>query len=238
MSIRAFLIAWLVGVGPVAPVWAAQDGGAMLRPSVQEATFPGRVSRLNSTAQLMRVRVDFKNAKFLNKTDRVEFWNETYPNQRCVAVVEARSTEYLLFRVPEYGACIQKVHVTTGSYLNFWSQDLQNNLQAAHELVEVLLKKRMALLAKKRRHERDIEAHVEKVETINRRYEVLRQKLEAEWQKELALQEEDRADSLVSFKQAETRLNEVESKLESYRIHDNNFTLDRWSLDPDLYIHK
>jgi hypothetical protein len=203
-----------------------------------EATFPGRVSRLNATAQLMRVRVDFKNAKFLNKNDRVEFWNETYPSQKCMAKVEARSTEYLLFRVPEYELCINRVHLTTGAYLHFWSQDLENNLKTAHELVEVLLKKRMALLSKKRRYQRDLDGHVEKVEAINRRYEILRQKLEAEWQKELSDQEEDKADYLVAYKQAETRLNELESKLESYRIHETNFTVDRWSLDPDLYIHK
>ena len=130
------------------------------------------------------------------------------------------------------------MHVTTGSYLHFWSQDLENNIKTAHELVEILLKKRMALLAKKRRHQRDLDAHAEKVDAINKRYELLRLKLEAEWQKELGDQEEDRADSLVSFKQAETRLNEVESKLESYRIHEHNFTVDRWSLDPELYIHK
>lgn len=203
-----------------------------------EATFPGRVSRLNAAAELMRVRVDFKNAKFLNRSDRLDFWNESYPNQRCVAIVEARSNEYLLLRVPEYVSCVKNVHLTTGSFLKFWGQDLENNLKTAHELVEVLLKKRMAMLAKKRRHERDLEAHVERVEIINKRYELLRQKLEVEWQRELAAQEEDRSNSLVAFKAAETRLNEVESKLESYRIHDSNFTVDRWSLDPDLYIHK
>jgi hypothetical protein len=210
----------------------------MVGPTTIEATFPGRVSRLNAVAQLMRVRVDFKNAKFLNRADRLDFWNESYPNQRCVAIVEARSNEYLLLRVPEYVSCVKNVHLTTGSFLKFWGQDLENNLKTAHELVEVLLKKRMAMLAKKRRHERDLEAHVERVEIINKRYEVLRQKLEAEWQRELAAQEEDRSNSLVAFKAAETRLNEVESKLESYRIHDSNFTVDRWSLDPDLYIHK
>lgn len=221
------------------PLWANEsvDSDLAAIPNI-EAKFAGRVSRINSTAQLMRVRVDFKNSKFLNKGDKVDFWNETYPNQRCSAKIEARSTEYLLFRVAEFNLCITKVHVTTGSYLHFWSQDLENNLKMAHELVEILLKKRMALLAKKRRYQRDLDGHVEKVDAINKRYEVLRQKLEVEWQKELADQEEDKADALVAFKQAEARLNEVESKLESYRIHEHNFTVDRWSLDPDLYIHK
>jgi hypothetical protein len=204
----------------------------------QEAIFPGQVSRLNETAQIMRVRLDFKNAKFLNKNDRVEFWNESHPHRRCVGLVLGRSTTHLLFKIPEYKQCILKVHVTTGSTLHFWSQDLENNLKTARELNEILLKKRMAMLAKKQQFKRELDAHVEKVEALNRRYEVLRQKLEAEWQKELALLEEDKADNFVQFKQTETSLNEIESKLESYRIHEHNFTEDRWSLDPDLYFKK
>mgnify|MGYP001627264201 CR=1 FL=1 len=218
-----------------ANLWAAQTDPSSL---TVQATFSGRVSRLNSPAGLMRIRLEYKNAKFLNRGDRVEFWNESHPEQRCVSVVEGRSNLHLLLRIPEYGTCVQRIHFTTGSYLHFWSKDLENNLRAAHELIEILLKKRMALLARKRHHQRDLDAHVEKVEAINKRYEVLRQKLEAEWAKDLAAQEEDRSVSLVAFKQAEARLNEVESKLEAYRIHEHNFTVDRWALDPDLYIQK
>ena len=165
----------------------------------EEATFPGQVSRLNETAQLMRVRVQFKNAKFLNKNDRVEFWNETYPNQRCVAKVLARSNTHLLFQVPEYKTCIIKVQLTTGSTLHFWSQDLENNLKTAHELVNILQKKRMAMIARKRHSQRELDGHVEKVEAINRRFEVLKQKLEVEWQKELADLEEDKSENFVKL---------------------------------------
>jgi hypothetical protein len=214
-------------------------GDAISTSSVtDEATFPGQVSRLNESGQLMRVRVEFKNAKFLNKGDRVEFWNETYPNQRCVAKVLARSNTHLLFQVPEYKTCIINVQLTTGSTLHFWSQDLENNLKTAHELVKILQRKRMAMLARKRFHQRELDGHVEKVEAVNRRFEVLRQKLEAEWQKELANLEEDKSETFVKYKQSETSLNEIESKLESYRIFDHNFSEDRWSLDPELYFKK
>lgn len=217
---------------------SSPSNGSLSKNPVEMATFPARVSRINNTAGLIRVRVEFKNAKFLNKGDKLEFWTEANLKNRCVAHLEARSTEYLLMRVPEFESCVNKVSLTVGSYMYFWSKDLENNLKTAHELVEVLMKKRMALLAKKRRHERDMEGHLERVEAINRRYEVLRQKLEAELHNELQDLEEDKTRQYVSFKQAESRLNELESKLESYRIHDHNFTLDRWSLDPDLYIKK
>ena len=214
------------------------EGGSLSKNPVEMATFPARVSRINNVANLVRVRVDFKNAKFLNRGDRLEFWTESNLKNRCVAHLQARSTEYLLLRVPEFKECVNRVQIAVGSYLFFWSKDLENNMRTATELVEILMKKRMALVAKKRRHERDLEGHVERVEAINKRYEVLRQKLEAELHGELQDLEEDKARQYVSFKQSESRLNEIESKLESYRIHDHNFTLDRWSLDPDLYIKK
>jgi hypothetical protein len=202
------------------------------------ATFPGRVSRLNSTAALMRVRTEFKNAKFLNKGDRLEFWSDINPRRRCVTKVEGRSNEYLLLRVPDYDGCVRSVYLTVGSYLHFWSQDLENNLVTVKELVEVLMKKRMAMLAMKRRHENDLKTYPEKLEITTQRFDVLKRKLAAEEAKALGELEEAKTRDFVLFKQAEARLNEVESKLESYRIHDQNYTTDRWSLDPDLHFKK
>lgn len=200
--------------------------------------FTGRISRLNGKARLARIRTDFKNIKFLNRKDRVEFWNETYPDQRCMAIVEGRTNDYLLLKIPQYDMCVTKVHFTTGSHLHFMSEDLGKTVKLAHELVEILLKKRLAMQAKKDRLQKDLSGHVEKVDSVNKRYEVLRQKLEIEWQKELSALEEDKAVSFAEFKDSEARLNEIDTKLEAYRIEDHNLKLDRWSLDPALYIKK
>lgn len=202
------------------------------------STFSGRISRLNPHARLARIRTDFTNIKFLNRKDRVEFWNETYPDQRCVALVEGRTNDYFLIKIPQYDMCIKKVHFTTGSYLHFDSPDLRQTVTQAKELVEILLKKRLAMKAKKDRNQKDLDGHVEKVDVVNKRYEILRQKLEIEWQKELALLEEDKARTFTEFKESEARLNEIDTKLEAYRIDDHNLKLDRWSLDPALYIRK
>lgn len=200
--------------------------------------FTGRISRLNSPARLARIRTDFENIKFLNRKDRVEFWNETYPDMRCMALVEGRTNDYLLIKIPQYDTCIKKVHFTTGSFLHFQSADLAETVKVAKELVEILLKKRLAMQAKKERHQRELSGHVEKVDAVNKRYEILRQKLEIEWQKELSLLEEDKARSFTEFKNSEARLNEIDTKLEAYRVEDHNLKLDRWSLDPALYIRK
>jgi hypothetical protein len=200
--------------------------------------FSGRISRLNSVAKLARIRTDFANIKFLNRKDRIEFWNETYPNQRCIALVEGRTNDYFLLRIPQYETCVRKVHFTTGTYLHFESPDLIQTTKIVRELVEILLKKRLAMNAKKQRHQRELDSFVEKVDVVNKRYEILRQKLEIEWQKELASVEEDKSRSFTEFKNSEARVNEIDTKLETYRVEDNNLKLDRWSLDPALYIRK
>lgn len=200
--------------------------------------FSGRISRLNGPARLVRIRTDFANIKFLNRKDRVEFWNETYPDHRCTALVEGRTNDYLLLRIPQYETCIRKVHFTTGTYLHMESPDLEQTTKIARELVEILLKKRLAMNAKMQRHQKELDGYVEKVDAVNKRYEILRQKLEIEWQKELAEVEEDKANSFTEFKNAEARVNEIDTKLETYRIDDHNLKLDRWSLDPALYIRK
>lgn len=202
------------------------------------SVFSGTISRLNGTAKVARIRTDFENIKFLNRKDRLEFWNETYPAQRCIGWVEGRTNDYFLIKIPEYDTCIRKVQFTTGTYLHFDSEDLKETTKIAKELVGILLKKRLAMNAKKERHQKDLDGFVEKVEAVNKRYEVLRQKLEIEWQKELANLEEDKAVSFAEFKNSEARLNEIETKLEQYRIQDHNLKLDRWSLDPALYIRK
>jgi hypothetical protein len=200
--------------------------------------FSGRISRLNAPAKIARIRTDFSNIKFLNRKDRLEFWSETYPDQRCLALVEGRTNDYLLLRIPEYSSCIRKVHFTTGTYLHFTSPDLDQTVKIAKELVEILLKKRLAMNAKKERHRRELDGFVEKVDAVNKRYEILRQKLEIEWQKELASIEEDKSRSFTEFKNAEARVNEIDTKLETYRVEDHNLKVDRWSLDPALYIKK
>jgi hypothetical protein len=209
------------------------------KPEDEAATaFSGRISRLNRAAKLARIRTNFANIKFLNRKDRIEFWNETYPESRCIALVEGRTNDYLLLRIPQYETCIKKVHFTTGTYLHLESPDLEQTTQIARELVEILLKKRLAMNAKKERHQRELDGYVEKVDGVNKRYEILRQKLEIEWQKDLADVEEDKSRSFTEFKNAEARVNEIDTKIETYRVEDHNLRLDRWSLDPALYIRK
>ncbi len=202
------------------------------------SVFSARISKLNPTAKLLRLKINFENAKFLAKNDRIEFWNPSYPEKKCLGYLEGRSSRYLLMKLPKYSKCKLNVYFTTGSYLHLYSPNLDTNLDTAKELVEILHKKKLAIGARKKRYEKNISGFIEKIDVTNKRYELLRQKLEIEWQKELSLLEEDRVKSVTLFKNSEAKLHDIDFKLQQYRVRDQNLIEDRWSLDSKLYMKK
>jgi hypothetical protein len=200
--------------------------------------FSGRVSRFNNEASLVRFKIDFVNMKYLNKRDRVEFWNEHSPHIFCTGHIVGKSNDYLLVKVQDYGQCMQMVNITLGGYVRFFGADLVNNLKMGREMITILQKKSLALNSKVKRNEQELNRYIEKVSAVNQRYDVLRAKLEAEWRDELAKIEEDRALTERNYQGLLMRLNEVEYNLEKYRIEDENLKVDRWSLDPKLFYKK
>ncbi|MFI5391909.1 MAG: hypothetical protein ACHQYQ_11160, partial [Bacteriovoracales bacterium] len=85
---------------------------------------------------------------------------------------------------------------------------------------------------------KSMDNYMGKVDSINKRYEVLRGKLEQEWKKEISYMDEDKNTTFSRYKELEIRLDEVEHKLQKYQVGDQNLNLDRWSLDPRLYYRK
>ena len=204
----------------------------------ESGTFAGRVSRITSEANLVRIKVDFQNVKYLNKKDKVEFWEEHNPSFHCKAYVAGKSSDYLLLKVPNIEDCLRQLSLGYGMYLNFFSKDLENNIKMGKQLMEILVKKRLAIQGKLMQRKKQLDAHIEKADAVNKRYTVLRDKLEAQWRDELAMLEEDRIIALRNYKGLEVRLNEIDFKLEKYRITDENLSMDRWSLDPRLFFKK
>jgi len=200
--------------------------------------FSGRVSRINKDISTVRVKVDFDNVKYLNPKDKVEFWDEKNNTLKCKGYLVARTADYLLLKVPEMSYCEKYLYFTTGAYFKFYSEDLLNNVQMGKEVVTILLKKRMAVLGQMEVKNREINSNIERVNAINARYKTLRDKLEQEWQKELHALDEDKTFAVRSYKDLERRRDEIDQKLEQYKLKDENLTLDRWSLDTNLYFKK
>jgi hypothetical protein len=204
----------------------------------EEGFFSGRISRINKAINIVRVKVDFDNVKYLNPKDKVEFWDEKNNTHKCKSYIIGRTSDYLLLKVPEFSSCEKYLYFTSGSYFKFYSEDLLNNVTMGREVVSILLKKRLAISGKLEGRNKELTAHTDRVDAINARYQTLKDKLEQEWQKELHALDEDKTFALRSYKDLERRLDEIDQKLEQYKIKDENLTLDRWSLDSRLYFKK
>ncbi|MDO9182759.1 MAG: hypothetical protein Q7U04_10135 [Bacteriovorax sp.] len=204
----------------------------------EDGFFSGRISRINQATKLVRIKVDFDNIKYLNPKDKIEFWDEKNNNQKCKSFIMGRTSDYLLLKIPELGTCEKYLYFTNGAYFKFYSEDLRNNIVMGKEVVTILLKKRMAVLGQLEGRNKEITSHVEQVNAVNSRYQTLREKLDQEWQKELHALDEDNTFAVRSFKDLERRRDEIDQKLEQYKIKDENLTLDRWSLDSNLYYKK
>ncbi len=200
--------------------------------------FSGRVDHIRPEASLVRIYTTFDNLKYVNKKDKVEFWDERNTKSKCKGYVLGKSNEYLLLKVPQYKYCKRYVLLTPGAYLHFYGPDLVNNIKMGQEVLKILIKKRMAVQSRHLRRKKELDSHIEKVNSINMRFKVLRDKLESQWRKQLALVEEDRVTSLRNFKELELRISDIDKKIEQYRIADENMVEDRWALDPRLYFKK
>lgn len=204
----------------------------------EEGFFSGRLSRINKEISVVRVKVDFDNIKYLNPKDKIEFWDEKNSTQKCKGYIVGRTSDYLLLKLPEMNFCEKYLYFTTGAYFKFYSEDLLNNVKMGKEVVTILLKKRMAVQGQMEIKNKEITSHVERVNAINARYQTLKDKLDQEWQKELHALDEDKTFAVRSYKDLERRRDEIDQKLEQYKIKDENLTLDRWSLDSNLYFKK
>ncbi len=204
----------------------------------KEGIFSGRVSTTHTQAGLIRVHVEFENLKYLNKKDTVEFWKGLDTQKRCSAKVIGKSNIDILLKVYKYESCAKELFIERGSYVKFYSQDLVNNIKTGRELIEILLKKRLGIRGQMEDAKKNLDNYMAKVDAVNKRYEVLRVKLEQEWKKEISYLDEDKNTSFSRYKELEIRLDEVEHKLQKYQVGDENLNLDRWSLDPRLYYRK
>ncbi len=203
-----------------------------------DGLFSGRISTLNASAGLIKVKVDFSNIRYLNKKDQVTFWDQSVELEKCKGLILGKTNEYILIKIPNFQLCEKLAYIKQGAYLKFFSQDLINNLKMGRELIAILKKKRLALLNKVRKNKKEVDSYIEKVDALNGRYDALSLKLRREWKKELSQLEEDRVNALRIYKSSLSNLEDVEFKMERYKVEDENLKVDRWSLDTRLFYKK
>lgn len=205
---------------------------------IDNSYFGAHVSRINSRGQLIRFRTDYPNLKYLTQGDEIKFWTPNFSKNKCLGRIQGKTAEHFLIYVPNYHVCSHQLYLSVGTYVHIASDDLVKNMKMGEEVNEILFKKRLAVQAKKDRTQKELDSHVEKVEATNKRYEVLRQKLELEWKKELSNLDEDKVTLLQNYKELESQVRDIDFKMEQYKVVDDHMEVDRWALDPRLYFKK
>ena len=200
--------------------------------------FTGRISRLNRKAGLLKVRVRFQNLRYLVRGDDVDFKLQMASHKNCRGKLMGKSNDYILLKILSAERCFKHIRFTTGAPLHFYSEDLLKNIEKGKKVVDILLKKRIALEAKKRRLQKELASYGNKTEAVGERYQILKKKLEKEWRETLDDLEKEKSIVLGRFKNAENALDDVDYKLQQYQVSDQNLELDRWSLDQNLYFKR
>ena len=127
--------------------------------------------------------------------------------------------------------CSKYQNLSLGINADFVSIDLEKNMISVNDLVKVLNKKRLAIFGKLQRVKKRLAIFVERVDATNKRFDTLRTKLEAERQEALSYLESEKLLDTQNFKNYSSKLDEIDFKLEKYRLEDSNSNDIRWSLD-------
>ena len=172
----------------------------------KDGLFSGRVVTAHEEAGLIRVHVEFENLKYLNKKNIVEFWKNNDTEKRCKARVVGKSNTYMLLKVYKYDYCARQLFIERGAYVKFYSEDLVSNIKTGRELMEILLKKRLGIKGQLEEAKKNLDNYMTKVDTVNKRYEVLIMKLTMEQKKEISYLDEDKNTTFSRYKELETRL--------------------------------
>lgn len=196
--------------------------------------FKARIYSADKESGLVKFRTEFSNSRFIVRGTRLKFTSSPGAPYQCEGIVIGRSRHHFLMKVYEIGRCSISQSLTPGISASFTCLDLERNIEATKELVVILNKKKVALRGQMESTKRKLDSFVERNNAVNARYSALRAKLEGEQSRALAALENERLMELQKYKNFASRLDEIDFKLEKYRIEDTNKPVERWSLDPNF----
>ena len=203
----------------------------------EDGTFSGTVDHVNEGAKLLRIHTTALNAKYLGKGDGIALGDYGGMTE-CRGDVVAKGREYILLKLPRFDLCSRALPMVRGAWLKFYGSSLSEKVAKGRKLVEILLKKRLALLGKLGERDKDLKRQKEKIDILNRKYGVLKDKVELEWRNALGELEEEHSGMMKKREEFEKHLTEINKQLERYRVEDKIWELDRWSLDQRFYFKK
>ena len=193
--------------------------------------FKSRLFSKNIESGLLKFRVDFSNARFLTPGSRARFRTNINIDYYCEGIVLSKSVSHFLLKLSHPDKCSKYQNLTLGLNADFISGDFEKNISSTYRLIQILNKKRMAIYGKLKETKIRLDSFLERTSAVNARYDAMRDKLETERQEALGYLESEKIMDIQNFKNFSSRLDEIDFKLEKYKVLDSNNTDERWSLD-------
>ncbi|MDB9786630.1 hypothetical protein OAB57_00870 [Bacteriovoracaceae bacterium] len=199
---------------------------------------PGRISKINLLGRLVRIRIRSKNIKFFNKSDRLKFWGYGNSSKQCRGKVAGKTNEYLLVKVPDIELCIKYTSIVVGGKVSVFGRTFTDKIHMANEVVSLLSKKRLAIDGRIRQSEKEMISFYDKIEAVNQRYSILLEKLKGQWKDEIRDLEHDKLTAENAYNHYRIKRDDIDFKLERYRVSNDQLEKDRWALDSQFYYRK
>ena len=206
-------------------------------PEEKDGIFEGKVEHINKKIKLIRIHTKESNVKYLGKGDLVYLGDRSGVTE-CRGELLARGREHILLKLPNFTFCSRNLSMARGVWLKFYGRSLAEKVAKGRKLIEVLLKKRLATMSLLGEEKKDLKRQGEKIDIANRKYGILRDKVEIEWKNALTELEGERTGMLKRHEEFEKRLTEINKQLEKYRVEGKEWEWDRWSLDQRFYFKK
>ncbi len=195
------------------------------------SNFNARLFSNSEKTGLLKFRTDFSNQRFITPGIKVKFRTNKNLDYYCEAVVLSKTARHFLLRLTHKKKCYKYQNMSNGVEGEFVSVDFERNIETTNELVRILNKKRMAIYGKLKVTKKRLDSFLERTNSVNARYDTLRDKLEVERQEALNYLESERLLDVQNYKNYTARLDEIDFKLERYKVEDSNSVDQRWSLD-------
>jgi hypothetical protein len=210
-----------------------KDNNAYIDKNVDYTKFMGRVSDKSKNGNILKVKVENNNTKFLKAGDIVYFRvNNHKSKDACKASVRSVENFYFSMYVQDFGACwSEDRYFPRGMQLNFDSEKLSDRVFEASKYREILILRKESFLSQLNEinyylwtfEQQKIKEAAKYDEQIN---ELLREK-------RLAMDNltNKKEENIILQHELGKKLNSIDESLNHYKVERQEYLTDRWYMD-------
>ena len=204
-------------------------------PEVNYAKFLARVSDKNRSTNILKLKYENGNLKFLKIGDSVNFRVKGQGYRECEGHIRDVEPPYLTMFVDDIEDCWKKnSYFRRGTILVFDSKLLSKRVYEGSVFRKILLRKREDYLRQLEGVNNFLWSYDQEKIKVAAKYDERINALEQKKRKGLEGMINKKNENIYIQSSLMKKLNEIDSRLEKYRVERKELFFDRWSQDRDL----